>query len=148
MAVIKWLQNVFEGQKTLSEETRFYKKIDDQLVFAPSQPLTVAVECELALLDAKTLRPAHMGLALIEQLASPQIKKESFEHMVEVTSTIGATIHETAMQLQQEMEKLAIACGEHGLLITGTGCPPTIRLADIRQVPDERYERLHNERKS
>ena len=147
MAVIKWLQNVFEGQKTLSEERRFYKKIDDQLVFAPSQPLTVAVECELALLDANTLRPAHMGLALIEQLASPQIKKESFEHMVEVTSTIGTTVHETAMQLREEMEKLAVACGEHELLITGTGCPPTIRLADIRQVPDERYERLHNERK-
>ena len=116
-------------------------------MFATSQPLTVGVECELALLDAKTLRPAHMGLALIEQLASPQIKKELFEHMVEVTSTVGATVHETAAQLKQEMEKLAVACGEHGLLITGTGRPPTIKLADIRQVPDERYERLHNERK-
>jgi Glutamate-cysteine ligase family 2(GCS2) len=147
MAVIEWLQNVFEGQKKLSEERRFYKKIDEQLVFATSQPLTVGVECELALLDAKTLRPAHMGLALIEELASPQIKKESFEHMVEVTSTVSATVHETATQLKQEMEKLAVACEQHGLLITGTGRPPTIRLADIRQVPDERYERLNNERK-
>ncbi len=147
MTVITWLQNVFEGQQKLSEERRFYKVIDEQLVFAASQALTVGVECELALLDAKTLRPAHMGLALIEQLASPQIKKESFEHMVEITSTVGATVHETAAQLKQEMEKLAVACGEHGLLITGTGRPPTIKLADIRQVPDERYERLHNERK-
>jgi hypothetical protein len=63
MAVIEWLQNVFEGQKKLSEERRIYKTIDEQLVFATSQPLTVGVECELALLDAKTLRPAHMGLA-------------------------------------------------------------------------------------
>ncbi|MGC2224312.1 MAG: YbdK family carboxylate-amine ligase [Methylocella sp.] len=116
-------------------------------MFATSQPLTVGIECELALLDAKTLRPAHMGLALIEELASPQIKKESFDHMVEVTSTVSATVHETATQLKQEMEKLAVACEQHGLLITGTGRPPTIRLADIRQVPDERYERLNNERK-
>jgi carboxylate-amine ligase len=147
MAVIEWLQNVFEGKRKLSEEGRFYKKIDEQLVFATSRPLTVGVECELALLDAKTLRPAHMGLALIEELASLRIKKESFEHMVEVTSTISATVHETATQLKQEMEKLAVACERHGLLITGTGRPPTIRLADIRQVPDERYERLRNERK-
>jgi hypothetical protein len=44
MTVITWLQNVFEGQKKLSEERRFYKIIDEQLVFATSQPLTVGVE--------------------------------------------------------------------------------------------------------
>jgi hypothetical protein len=125
----------------------FIKRLIEQLVFATSQPLTVGVECELALLDAKTLRPAYMGLALIEELASPQIEKESFDHMVEVTSTVSATVHETATQLKQEMENLAVACEQHGLLITGAGRPPTIRLADIRQVPDERYERLNNERK-
>ena len=147
MAIIKSLLGGFESQKQLTEERRFYRKIDEHLVFVKSEPLTLGVECELALLNAETLEPAHKGLELIAQLASPHIKKELFEHMVEVTSAIGGTVHEIETQLKLELEKLAAACEPLGLLITGTGYPPTIRRTLMRPVPDGRYERLQGERK-
>jgi carboxylate-amine ligase len=147
MAVITWLRNVFEGKKRQSDDRKLYKKIDEQLVFAKSAPLTIGVEFELALLDAKTLRPANMAATVISKTGSPQVKKESFEHMVEVTSTIGATVHETETQLKKELEKLTPVCRQHDVLLTGTGYPPTIRLADCKQVSDKRYARLCDERK-
>lgn len=147
MAVVKSLLGSFESRKQIAEERRFYRKIDEHLVFAQSEPLTLGVECELALLDAESLEPAHKELELIAQLASPQIKKESFQHMVEVTSAIGGTVQEIETQLKHELEKLAAACKPLGILITGTGCPPTIRRALMRPVPDERYARLQGERK-
>jgi carboxylate-amine ligase len=147
MAVIKWLQNVFEGQKKASEEKRAYKKIDEQLVFAKSQPMTLGVECELAVLDGTTLQPVARGPELIAEMNTPQIKKESFEHMVEVTSSVGSTVHETEAQMKPDFDRLMAACSQKGLLITGTGCPPTVRRGSTRQVPDPRYKRLHDERK-
>ena len=147
MTAIKWLQGASESQTQYAEEGQFYKNIDEQLLFVKSEPLTLGVECELALLHGGTLQPAHKGLDLIALLASPQIKKESFQHMVEVTSAIGATVHEIETQLKQGLESLATACEPLGLTITGTGYPPTIWRAAMKHVPDERYERLQDERK-
>lgn len=147
MTVISWLKDVFENQKRQSDERKIFKKIDDQLVFAKSAPLTLGVEFELALLDATTLKPANMGPTVIDEAASPQIKPESFEHMVEVTSTIGTTVHETEAQFRHELEKLQAICDNYNLLITGTGWPPTVKLSEVKLIHDKRYARLQNERK-
>jgi carboxylate-amine ligase len=109
--------------------------------------LTLGVEFELALLDPKTLLPSHNAAIVINELKCGQIKKELFEHMVEVTSVVGKTVHEVEAQFKFALDKLIPACEKLGVLITGTGRPPTIKLADARRVPDERYARLNDARK-
>ena len=143
MAVIRWIQKVLEGKKKLSEERRAFKVIDDQLVFVESKPLSLGVEFEIGLLDATTLQPAHKAPGIIAQIGSPQVKKELFEHMVEVTTTIASSVHEAETQLKTELSKLTAICSQQNLLITGTGRPPTINLCDTRKIAgDDRYYRL------
>lgn len=147
MKVATWLRGTFEGNKKLAAERQLYRKIDEELVFASSDPLTLGVEFELALLDSQTLQPAHLAPAVIAEANSPQIKKESCEHMVEVTTAVARTAHEAGTQLKQELAKLADICAGKNLLITGTGCPPTVKVADMRPIVDKRQKRLREERK-
>ena len=147
MAVIQWLQGVFESKKDRSDDSRFYKKIDEELVFAKSKPLTLGVECELGLVDKQTLLPAHVGLDIIAELKSQQIKEESYMHVVELTSVVGKDVHETEAQMKAELNRLMAAAEQRGLMITGTGCPPSIFRKDMKQVQNKRYDRLHDERK-
>lgn len=147
MAVIRWLQSVFENKKRQSDERKLYKKIDEELVFARSDPLTLGVEFELVLLDSRTLQPAHLAPEIIKEANSPQIKPESFEHMVEVTSTIGANARVIENQFHEQLNILIPLCEKRGLLLTGTGWPPTVKLTEVTPTPDKRYERLANERK-
>ena len=148
MAVIRWLQGVFENKKRASDERKLYKKIDEELVFARSEALTLGVEFELAVLDQRTLQPAHIAPEIIKEANSPaQIKPESFEHMVEVTSTIGGTARIIESQFQEQLDILAPICEKRGVLLTGTGWPPTVRLSEMKATPDKRYERLAHERK-
>ncbi len=146
MAVVKWLTNLFDAKKRNTNERRQFKEIDDQLVFAASKHLTLGVEFELGLLDHKTLLPANVGPDIVGTLASPYIKEEGLQHMVEVTSAIGETVGETESQIMQEIAKLSQACEKRELLLTGTGRPPTIKQADTVSTQNERYFRLTEER--
>jgi carboxylate-amine ligase len=145
--VIKWLQRVFEGKKQATAEQALFKEIDKQLIFAPSDPLTLGVEFELGLLDAKTLLPANEASRLIAELASPQIKEEGLQHMVEVTSTIGKSVQEVDQQLKVQIVALAALCEKQGFVLTGTGRPPTVKAVDTISTKGERMNRLADERK-
>ena len=155
MVTMNWFKDVFKGtklgaifesKKKLSDERKIYKKIDEQLVFVESQPLTLGVEFELGILDKETLRPVHLGPKIINEINSPQVKKEGFEHMVEVTTVIAKSVHEVETQINQALDKLVPACEKYNAVLTGTGRPPTIMLSEARRVADERYGRLDNER--
>ena len=146
MAVIHWLKKVFEGKKALSKDAEICRPIDEQLVFVQSAPLSLGMEFELGLIDADTLEPAHVGPQLIAQLNSPQIKEESCQHMVEITSVIGANVQETEQQMASQIDRLVEISKTNNLLVTGTGAPPTIKMCDGRLIPDARYKRLRFER--
>ncbi len=146
MAVVNWLTKLFEGKKRNAAERRTYKEIDEQLVFAKSKHLSLGVEFELGLLDPQSLLPAQEGPGIVAEMASPRVKEEGLQHMVEVTSAIGDTVHETEAQLSGEIAKLIQACEKRGLLLTGTGRPPTIRVADTVSTGGDRRDRLTEER--
>ncbi len=129
-------------------ERRLYREVDLQLNFMPSDPLTIGVEFELALLDGRSLEPAHLSEKVVAEANSPQIKPELYEHMIEVTSAIGADAHQTEAQLRDELARLNPICKTHGLRLTGTGLPPTIRIRDIRRTHNGRYDRLYEERRA
>ncbi len=147
MPVVQWLRKVFEGKKQASAERQLYKEIDKQLSFAASDPLSLGVEFELALINAETLLPVHEGPALVAEMASPRIKEEGLQHMIEVTSGIGQTAGDTEKQLRDEIEKLTQACQKRGFVLTGTGRPPTIKTGDTLGTNNDRSNRLAEERK-
>lgn len=147
MPVIKWISNVFKGGKQASAERQLYKEIDEQLKFFISEPLSLGVEFELALLNAETLLPVNVGPALVDQIASPYIKKENLQHMIEVTSAIGKTVQDTETQLKTEIAKIIQICEKRGFLLSGTGRPPTIKTADTVTTQSERAMRMSEERK-
>ncbi|HEU0118588.1 MAG TPA: YbdK family carboxylate-amine ligase [Alphaproteobacteria bacterium] len=149
MPVIPWLKNVFESGKKIADERKLYKKIDDQLVFQKSEPLTLGVEFELAVLDKISLRPAHIGIDIIEEIKVPGVKKEAFAHMVEVTTAIAKNVQEAEAQLTECIDKIEASCEKRGVMLTGTGRPPTIMLAEVQSTADKdaRYKRLVEERK-
>ncbi len=145
--MIKWLQKVFEGKKRAIAEQALYKEIDKQLIFASSEPLTLGVEFEQALLNKDSLSLVNEAPGIVKEIGSPQIKEESMRHMVEVTSAIGRNVQDIERQMKSELEKLFPVCEGRSLLLTGTARPPSIKTSDVLLAQNERMERLADERK-
>lgn len=155
MQFIQWLRDLISHKKKLAESKRHtnaqaqeVKEIDQQLVFMKSKPLTLGVEFELALLDRETLKPAHVSEAIIAEVGTPAFKKELFRHMVELTTVdICANVQEAEKQLGDSLNLLHKVVDKAGLLVTGSGRPPTVLLAECQRVDDPRYAYLHEGRK-
>jgi len=147
MSVVHWLKGVFESKTQASVQQKELKEINDQLVFAKSEPLTLGVEFELALMDKDTLKPAHFGPEIVAESNLPNFHKEGLQHMVEVTTNICRNAHDVEEQMGKSV-RLAINLAEkRGLLVTGTGRPPTIKLSDTKRVDDPRYRYQYESRK-
>jgi len=147
MSVVHWFKGVFESKKEDAVRQKELKDINDQLVFAKSEPLTLGVEFELALLEKSTLKPAHKGLEIIAEANQPTIKKELLKHMVETTTGICHNVRDVEDQMGKNVRMVIDLAAKRDLLVTGTGRPPTIKLADCQRVEDPRYEYLQEGRK-
>src|ERR1700690_3731425 len=98
MSVVHWLKNVFQSKKGARGQAPQLKEIKQQLVFVKSDPLTLGVEFELALLDKVKLKLAHDAPEIIAEANQPTIKKEQYMHMVEVTTLVCKNTHEAEEQ--------------------------------------------------
>jgi carboxylate-amine ligase len=155
MSVVHWLKDVFENKRRIAEGKKQaaavaheFRDIDRQLLFANSDPLTLGVEFELALIDPATLKPAPVADEVMNELNRPGLRKELFRHMVEMTTPeICRDTHEIGAQMSASLEALLEAADKRGLLVTGTGRPPSILLADCQRIEDARYDYLEEGRK-
>ncbi len=155
MPVVLWLKNLFENKKKIAASKKQaaalaqeLKDIDQQLVFVKSKPLTLGVEFELALLDAQTLKPAHIAEEVMVEANHPAFKKELYRHMVEMTTVdICSSVHDVKKQMSASLKLLLDVTDKRGLLVTGTGRPPSIQLSECLRVADERYDYLQEGRK-
>ncbi|MGE3624228.1 MAG: YbdK family carboxylate-amine ligase, partial [Bdellovibrionales bacterium] len=147
MSVIHWVKNVFENKKKASAQAQSVKEIDQQLVFAKSQPLTLGVEFELALMDKGTLKPVNKGAEIIAEANMPGFHKELLKHMVEITTGICRNVHDVEEEMTRNIRLAVDLADKRGLLVTGTGRPPTIKLAECERVDDPRYAYLQEGRK-
>ena len=114
---------------------------------AKSEPLTLGVEFELALIDKTTLKPAHQGAEIVEEANRPTFHKEGLQHMVEVTTTVCRNAQEAEKQMDENVKLAIDLADKKGLLVTGTGRPPTIKLSDCKRVDDPRYNYQYESRK-
>jgi carboxylate-amine ligase len=147
MSVVTWLKGVFESKKEDTQRQKELKEINDQLIFAKSEPLTLGVEFELALMDRSTLKPAHKGPALVDEANQSYFHKEGLQHMVEVTTGVCGNAHDVEDQMGRNVRQLIELANKHDLLVTGTGRPPTIKLSDTLRVEDPRYNYQYESRK-
>src|ERR1700740_2393687 len=99
MSVVHWLKGVFETKKQDSVQRKELREINDQLIFAKSQPLTLGVEFELALMDKDHLKPANFGEEIIVEANLPGFHKELLKHMVELTTGVCVTVHDAKEQM-------------------------------------------------
>ncbi len=147
MPVVQWLKNVFETKKKISVQERELKEINEQLIFCKSEALSLGVEFELALMDKATLKPAHRGVEIITEANEPTFHKESYEHMVEITTTVCRDAHDVEDQMGRNIQTLIGLADKRGLVVTGSGRPPTIKLAECHRIRDPRYDYLREGRK-
>lgn len=147
MSVVAWLKGVFESKKEDTKRQKELKEINDQLAFAKSEPLTLGVEFELALMDRGTLKPVHKGVEIVEEANLPCFHKEGMQHMVELTTGVCGNVHDVEDQMGRNLRLLIELANKRDLLVTGTGRPPTIKLADTHRVDDPRYRHNTESRK-
>lgn len=147
MPIVKWLESFLKKRERALEKKGLRKGIGDQLFFKSSAPLTLGVEFELGLLDKNDLLPIHEGTSIVEESNSSFVKEEVFHHMVEITSPVGKNVQQVEEALKREIDKVTEISEKKGFLLTGTGRPPTIKMADALSRQSERYSRLIEERK-
>jgi len=147
MSVVHWLKGVFESKKEAAVQQKELREINEQLVFAKSDPLTLGVEFELALMDKTTLKPAHRAAEIIAEANQPGIKKELLKHMVEMTTDVCRNAHDVEEQMGRNIRTLLELADKRDLVVTGTGRPPTIKLCETQRVEDPRYNYLQEGRK-
>lgn len=147
MDIIRWLRGMALWSSPQPTGTDDLADINAQLAFRESKPLTLGVEFELALLDANTLKPANQAISIIDKLQSPDIKKELFEHMVEVTTGVCNNVQEARTQLQDNLLRVQNEAMARDLLLCGSGRPPSLMVGECNRVEDERYAYLSEQRK-
>ncbi len=107
--------------------------------FKASEPLSVGVELEFQLLNAKTLDLANGIIPLMELYPeSPFVKPEFIQNTVEIVSKICSTLSELEDHLNSLAAELKSRCNTLGMTLCGAGSHPfDTRLAII--TPFKRY---------
>lgn len=144
--MLKWLHGFMGGTWGHAASGGSMTDIEAQLEFMPSQTLTLGVEFELALLDATTMQPKNCAETVISAVQDPNVKKELFRHVVEVTTGICQNVHEARDQLGEVLRSTISRADGEGAVLIGSGRPPTLISADLERVEDERYEWLKQQR--
>jgi len=104
---------------------------------------TVGIEEELMILDAGSLDLASaIDVILGEEEASPHIKPELLESVLEIATSPCATIAEAGVELRALRLQTSVRAHRAGLEIGASGTHPFARWEDQRVVSDDRYRGL------
>ena len=111
--------------------------------FGESSPLSLGVEEELMILDAKTLAPVAAVDVLVRGAAELDLpgtlKTELHASVVELTTPVCASVEEAIDCLSSLRTAAADIAAEHGLAIAAAGSHPTAPLESLPVVQEERY---------
>ncbi len=110
--------------------------------FKASEPLSIGVELELQLLDARTLDAADGIMPLMEFYPqSPYVKPEFIQNTVEIASKVCSDLPELESHVRSLTSNIRSRCKALGMTLCGGGSHPFCkRLAEI--TPTRRYLKL------
>jgi glutamate---cysteine ligase / carboxylate-amine ligase len=113
------------------------------LEFAKSDPYTLGVEVELAIVDRDTLELTPKAGEIIARWGeSPKVQPEIFQSMLEMSTGICRTPLEAEQDLRATAVPLLKLAREHGVRFIGTGTHPTARYQERKLFPSDRYHGL------
>ncbi len=106
--------------------------------------MTIGVEVELQLLDAKTKELTLAAPAIFEALGGekPHIKPEIFQSMLEITSGVCHTVADVRRDLEDAISELTRVCSKLGLEMASAGSHPFAKFRDGVIYPAERFRYL------
>jgi carboxylate-amine ligase len=111
--------------------------------FGESAPLSLGVEEELMILDARTLEPAPAVDVLVRGAAERDLpgtlKTELHASVVELTTPICESVEEALESLRALRAAAAEIAEQHGLAVAAAGAHPTALLESLPIVQEERY---------
>ena len=111
-------------------------------------PLTLGVEEEYMLVDAKTLAlspGAQEMLAVSEPLLGEQVKAEFMQSQLEIGTKICQNVGEVREELTRLRKTLNEIGARHGIALAAAGTHPFSRWQDQAITPNERYEDLRTD---
>ncbi|MBM3344415.1 MAG: glutamate--cysteine ligase, partial [Betaproteobacteria bacterium] len=119
---------------------------DDLLAFKPSPALSMGVELELQILNARDFNLARDAADLIEtavrQGCPGEVKPEITESMVEINSSVHLAHEPLLRELCAVRDGLALAADKLNLRVAGGGSHPFHEWSERRIYPTERFKHL------
>ncbi|MGH2568070.1 MAG: carboxylate-amine ligase [Bacteroidota bacterium] len=114
------------------------------LLFNGSPDMTLGVEIELQIIDAKTKDLAAGSPKIFEKLGGEQqhIKPELIQAMIEINTGICENLTEVKRDLEMQLHTLRGVCNELEYTLASSGSHPFARYADRILYPAERYRFL------
>jgi glutamate---cysteine ligase / carboxylate-amine ligase len=112
--------------------------------FGSSEPLTLGVEEEVLLVDARDHALANVAERVLAELDLPNslVDHEAFASEVELRTPICRNTSEARAELQQRRDAAATAASRAGAELMAVGLHPTAAYGDVELVDAERYRRL------
>ena len=111
-----------------------------------SAPLSLGLEEEIMILDARTLMPAPAVEALIRGVDGRdlpgRLKTELHASVVELNTNVCETVVEAVASLAELRAAAAEVAAANGLRIAAAGAHPVARAEELEIVPEERYEAM------
>jgi glutamate---cysteine ligase / carboxylate-amine ligase len=109
--------------------------------------LSIGVELELQVLDARTLLLTPRANDIIEYCKNKRLEHEFFQSTLEITTSIANGVSDIEKDLKNSLNEVSLAATEMNLKLGSTGTHP---LADYRErlvTPSPRYHQLidHNQ---
>ncbi len=111
--------------------------------FGESPPLSLGVEEEVMILDARTLQPAAAVQILLDGVRGLELpgvlKTEMHASVVELNTGICADVEEAVTALRELRSAAAGVARANGLALAAAGAHPTAALETLPVVQEERY---------
>jgi carboxylate-amine ligase len=115
----------------------------EQLVFKGNKrALTLGVELELQVLDAKTLLLTPRANEILDKASHQRLKPEFFQSTLEIITGVCTTVHEAQSDLAESIQRVSDTASQLGLRIASTGTHPEADYRDRLVTPSLRYDEL------
>ncbi len=139
------LEKIFKPFKRQPEDSTL-AKINRQLLFLKSAPLSLGVECEFGIVDKNTCAPAPVALDIVRQAKHPNIQHELYQHMIEITTGVCNNVQEAEQDLNARLAQITAQLPAHNAALVGAGSLPLLSQAQVTPTETERYKLLRESR--
>jgi carboxylate-amine ligase len=111
------------------------------LQFHSSKAMTVGVEIELQIIDAKSKDLSPSSPKIFEKLGGEQqhIKPELLQSMIEINTGVCKRVEEVRRDLEEQIQRLEVLGAELGVEFAAAGSHPFARYVDRILYPADRY---------